>query len=161
MACPYTEHWVTTVSSPCSSLRTRDLVIDLLSDGCAVPLAPFTPGHALCVVSSEGSAMRVRHVVETSTTYGGLAPCPSRTPRGEKRVGGGSRREIWFQHGFSSNPLSTLPSQPSDTAQWDLLFSERRFLPLRLLQAYVARRGREGRTTESDAVRTTNPSDGS
>src|SRR6185503_12674630 len=96
---------------------------------------------------------------ETSTTYGGLAPFPSRTPRGEKRVGEASRRELWFQHGFSSNPLSTLPSQPSDTAQWNLLFSERRFLPLRLLRAYVALRAREGATTESDAIRTTHPSD--
>src|SRR4030095_5427289 len=96
---------------------------------------------------------------ETSTTYGGLAPFPSRTPRGERRAGKGARRELWFQHGFSSNPLSTLPSQPSDSPQCSLLYPERRFLPLRLLRAYVARRAREGWTTESDAIRTTHPSD--
>jgi len=86
----------------CSSLWTRDFVIDVLSDGCAVSLASFMPGHALCVVSSEGSAMRFRHVVETSTTYGGFAPFPSR-PRRWKARRSGSRRETCFQNGFSSN----------------------------------------------------------
>jgi hypothetical protein len=63
--------------------------------------APFTPRHARCLVSSEGSAMRFRHVwLRPPTTYGGLAPFPSRTPPVKGASVGLSPGDLvptWFQ----------------------------------------------------------------
>ena len=78
--------WVTTVSRLCSSLRTKSLQHRPSVRFRAILLAPFTTRHALCLLSSEGSAMRFRHPVPLLCPMTDSRRSPH-APRGEKRFG--------------------------------------------------------------------------